>query len=284
MITTYINDLKTIAISDTHGKHRELNIPNCTILICCGDICTDGNKNEIIDFFDWFSEQPGNWKFYTPGNHDLMFELDPEAAKEIIPQYVTYLKNDSFKINENTFIHSYEMPEYLKLINSKATNILINHYPPLGYLDNNRGSEFQSSIINEHQFDKVIFGHEHQKYGRIIKENSELINCSSFNYITTPSIAQKIFRDKPEQWGFRGDMEMWNYLEEKMHKNFPNPNLDSALNLIKGLYNDLIHKKGKRQDRMVNFEQFGMSGGTISLDWWTEIGFPLLEKRILEIK
>lgn len=88
------NGYVIIGISDTHGKHRELDIPSCNILICCGDICTDGNLDEIKDFFKWFSEQPGLTKVFTPGNHDLPFELEPDSAFNLIPEDVLFLKNE----------------------------------------------------------------------------------------------------------------------------------------------------------------------------------------------
>lgn len=44
-------EYKIFIISDTHGFHRKVKIPQCDIIILCGDICNNGNIEEIIDFF-----------------------------------------------------------------------------------------------------------------------------------------------------------------------------------------------------------------------------------------
>ena len=57
MHTIRIKSQKILLLSDTHGKHRLINIPkNIQFTIHCGDICNDGNMEEILDFFDWFSQ------------------------------------------------------------------------------------------------------------------------------------------------------------------------------------------------------------------------------------
>ena len=73
----HINNLSIFAFSDTHGRHRELQVPEKTdILICAGDAVEDNLLgDEYDDFIDWFSSFPAKWKFFVPGNHELSFEL-----------------------------------------------------------------------------------------------------------------------------------------------------------------------------------------------------------------
>ena len=79
-----LNFKKSIfAFSDTHGRHRDLQVPeNVDIVICAGDVVEDDMiGGEYDDFIEWFSSLPVRWKILVPGNHELSFELD--KAKEI---------------------------------------------------------------------------------------------------------------------------------------------------------------------------------------------------------
>jgi 3',5'-cyclic AMP phosphodiesterase CpdA len=55
--------LKFITISDTHGKHQQLQLPQGDVLIHAGDVTSRGRKAEVIDFIKWFSEQDFEFKF-----------------------------------------------------------------------------------------------------------------------------------------------------------------------------------------------------------------------------
>jgi Icc-related predicted phosphoesterase len=61
-------------ISDTHGRHRELKVPECDLIIFAGDESNspkvNENEREAIDFFDWFSKIDIP-KVFVPGNHSV---------------------------------------------------------------------------------------------------------------------------------------------------------------------------------------------------------------------
>lgn len=42
--------MKLVVISDTHGQHDKLTIPECDVLIHCGDFTPDGKYNHVRDF------------------------------------------------------------------------------------------------------------------------------------------------------------------------------------------------------------------------------------------
>lgn len=93
LIEFHYKNKKIVTISDTHGHHRELIIPNTDFLIHCGDACTDGNVEQLKDFFQWFSAQRARYKIFVAGNHDLPFDLDLEGAINLITNNVVYLEN-----------------------------------------------------------------------------------------------------------------------------------------------------------------------------------------------
>ena len=68
---------KIFAFADTHGAHRQVPVPADTdILICAGDAVEDNLKEgDYDDFLDWFSAQPGDYRIFIPGNHELSFDI-----------------------------------------------------------------------------------------------------------------------------------------------------------------------------------------------------------------
>lgn len=68
-------------ISDTHRRHREIEIPPCDVLIHCGDFCSfrQDDRETIQDVDEWFSEQPAKKVLCVAGNHD--FELENEGFR-----------------------------------------------------------------------------------------------------------------------------------------------------------------------------------------------------------
>ena len=53
-----MNSLKIVAISDTHGMHRAVTVPDGDVLIHSGDFCGLGNFLEVLDFAEWMSTFP----------------------------------------------------------------------------------------------------------------------------------------------------------------------------------------------------------------------------------
>src|SRR5690606_12635911 len=91
--------MRIIALSDTHGKHRKIEIPDGDILIHAGDISSRGEKNEVVDFLDWFESQRHQHKIFIPGNHDFFFEVESlSEINSLIPEGVTYLNDSGVEI------------------------------------------------------------------------------------------------------------------------------------------------------------------------------------------
>jgi predicted phosphodiesterase len=77
--------VRVICISDTHGQHAALRVPDGDILIHAGDFMTYGNApREIIDFNTWLGRQPHAHKIVIAGNHDRLFESHPIPARALI--------------------------------------------------------------------------------------------------------------------------------------------------------------------------------------------------------
>ena len=67
-----------VLLSDTHGLHREVQLPPGDLLLFCGDFTFFSRSiEEIADFNRWPGEQPHRYKVLTPGNHEDFLEQDP---------------------------------------------------------------------------------------------------------------------------------------------------------------------------------------------------------------
>lgn len=149
------------------------------MIICCGDICSNGNLEEIKDFFAWFSSLDVPHKIYTLGNHDLPFELELMESIQLIPSNVIFLKNRTITLSNGLSILNYDywlgQESY-----ARSNSIDIHHYPPLGLLDNGRGYPHQLELFNQLSCNFFFYGHVHECAGELESNHKSAINCSSY--------------------------------------------------------------------------------------------------------
>jgi len=170
-----------IALSDTHGKHGELKIPPCDILIHCGDICTDGDENQISDFFDWFSASPAKYKLFVSGNHDYPFVFEPLRAINLIPLNIIFMENRIKTIQNISFLGltSQDNLHGIPDIQTKKVDFLLTHVPPKSILDDDSGCPYLSEFVSILNPRFHIFGHIHQFGGKKLRKgNTVFINAS----------------------------------------------------------------------------------------------------------
>ena len=194
--------MKIVAISDTHGLHQQVQLPKGDLLLHSGDVAKRGSKQEIVAFLNWFSQQDFQYKIFIAGNHDFYFEETPVATiADLIPENVIYL-NDSGVTIEG--IHIWGSPVQPRFFNwafnrdrgadidrhwqliPENTDILLTHGPPQGILDKTFqglevGCEMLLKRIEQIQPKYNIFGHIHEAYGQVTKNNIHFINASVVN-------------------------------------------------------------------------------------------------------
>lgn len=201
------NKLKIIAISDTHGLHSQIEIPECDILIHAGDISPNGKLHHCVDFLEWFSVQPAQYKIFIAGNHDFLFQ-QPVRRRDFFQLHlnnkenVFYLEDQSVRIEGIKFygspwtpwfydwafnkIRGYETKEVADSI-PHDTDVLITHGPPMGILDRtfkdeNVGcSDLMHKVVQMKNLKYHIFGHIHESYGFRKYRETTFINASILN-------------------------------------------------------------------------------------------------------
>ena len=157
------------SFSDTHGNHRELQVPeNIDIAICTGDAVEDNLVgNEYDDFIEWFASLPCKWKIFVPGNHELSFELGQAEGniQRMTQSGITVLENAIedcedviiASISGNASISNENIPDDI--------DIVITHNPPFGILDENMGSVNILDFIMKAKPKYHLFGHIHSTAG-----------------------------------------------------------------------------------------------------------------------
>jgi Icc-related predicted phosphoesterase len=207
--------MKITAISDTHGLHRNLTLDGGDVLIHAGDISKRGMKLEILDFLEWFDEQPYPIKIFTPGNHDFYFEYFPEEYKQMIPKSVICLIDSEYVLEGVKFWGSPVTPWFYDWAFNRQrgpeidvhwqmipddTDVLITHGPPMGILDQTTrkhhvGCEDLMNKIKIVNPSYHVFGHIHEAFGQVIHHETNFINASNvdINYkLVNPSIVFEI--------------------------------------------------------------------------------------------
>lgn len=191
--------MKIVAISDTHGKHASISLPEADMIIHAGDISGRGKKEEVISFLEWFESLPHRYKLFIAGNHDYYFERTSAAEIfRLIPENIIYLNDTGITIenieiwgspvtpwfNDWAFnrIRGVDIRTHWDMI-PVTTDILVTHGPPMGKLDIISGNEHigceelkQRTEIIQPAFH--IFGHIHEGYGRENSGKTEYINAS----------------------------------------------------------------------------------------------------------
>ena len=188
--------LVIVMISDTHGMHREIEVPPGDLLIHAGDITMDSRSAEkLIDFNDWLGELPHRCRVVIPGNHDGFLE-DPSRrglisnATLLVSEDIEFmglkiwgspatpLLGEAFGVvSENGRAELYSrIPD--------DTDILITHGPPYGILDQSPGSEHHQgcrqllAAVQRVQPMMHVFGHIHGGYGTFSTHDTLFINAA----------------------------------------------------------------------------------------------------------
>jgi Icc-related predicted phosphoesterase len=193
--------MKIVFISDTHGQHENLVLPEGDMIIHAGDVSKRGGMAEMEDFLYWYESLPFKHKVFTVGNHDFLAENAPSLFKKLIPDNCIYLENNDVVIEGIRIWGSPITPwfydwafnrqrgadiaKYWAKI-PKGTDILVTHGPPHDILDRTTrgdltGCEDLRLKIEEIKPKYHVFGHIHEAYGMKMVGDTTFINASILN-------------------------------------------------------------------------------------------------------
>lgn len=223
------------AVSDTHEVENLLNIPDCDVLLHCGDVSfQDGNGSATFyarKANEWFgSLRSIKHKIIIGGNHDRFLErLTMEEKRELFSNAV-YLENSGVDIptptgnirihgsplsilgkSQNTaFQYARDSADGRQFINRAipasrgSVDILLTHGMPFGKGDGKRvshGCKMLSERVAELNPIVHVFGHRHQSYSVDFPTDGErtvYINAASLSPMRLPEHAPVVFDVEPE--------------------------------------------------------------------------------------
>ena len=197
---------RIVCISDTHGQHRNLDLPKGDFLVHAGDLTSNGKLAQTIEAATWLNSLVGKYKHVVAiaGNHDwalqaFMTEKHEDAAKHLFGRAV-YLRDEGVTLEGIYLYGSPQTPNFcdwafnverglkIKRYWDKIplyTHVLITHGPPMGILDR-VGKEHVGCADLRVRVEEVkptvhVFGHIHCGYGlrNIRGEETLYVNASS---------------------------------------------------------------------------------------------------------
>jgi Icc-related predicted phosphoesterase len=190
-------EISIVAISDTHGFHDAVDIPDGDILIHAGDLTRHGEMRDVKEFNDFLGGLPHPVKIVIAGNHDFCFESDPETCRSHLNNAI-YLQDQAVTVRGIRFYGSPWQPWFYdwafnlqrgpeirakwELI-PEDTDVLITHGPPFGHGDRTIqgervGCQDLLEVIERIKPDVHFFGHIHEGYGLTRNESTNFINAS----------------------------------------------------------------------------------------------------------
>jgi predicted phosphodiesterase len=210
--------MRITVISDTHTRHDDItnDLPGGDLLLHSGDFMNSGyGEKDIVNFCKWFDAIDNyDTKVFIAGNHDRLFENQPELAKEIYSSYksINYLQDEELGLyldgpngefpEDNIHIYgspwqpafyswAFNLPRNGIELAGKwegipsNTDILLTHGPAWGTLDtvdgrswDNLGCEMLAERIQIVKPKIHVCGHIHSGYGYEFKDGTHFFNAS----------------------------------------------------------------------------------------------------------
>jgi predicted phosphodiesterase len=210
--------MRIVCLSDTHNRHASLRVPPGDLLLHAGDATMHGTPEEVAAFDAWLATQPHRHKVVVAGNHDFLFEREPDAARGLLKSAV-YLQDSGVEVDGLRIWGSPWQPWFFDWAFNLArgaalrrkwdlipegTDVLLTHGPPHRIRDQvagptprlmaavtGRGSHVGCEELRDAVF-RVrprlhVFGHIHECYGQESRDGITFVNASNCNRSYKPA-------------------------------------------------------------------------------------------------
>jgi predicted phosphodiesterase len=187
--------MRIVLISDTHGLHRQLDVPGGDLLIHAGDFTLNSKPPSIVsDFNAWLGSLPHRLKVVVPGNHEFILE-EPRnrgAITNAVLLIDSGVEIEGLRIWGSPTTPLYggafgmSRPEDRKRLWAQipdGLDILITHGPPFAILDHGGSAERREGCPQLLEavfraFPRVHVGHVHHGYGTLRTDDTLFVNAS----------------------------------------------------------------------------------------------------------
>ena len=202
--------MRIVCLSDTHNLHDRIRVPDGDLLLHAGDATMHGTAEEIAAFDAWLASLPHPHKVVVAGNHDFLFERDPERARGLL-RHAVYLQDSGVEVLGLRIWGSPWQPWFFDWAFNlrrgaplkakwdqipQETDVLLTHGPPHGILDRvggplprlmaavtGQGAHVGCEELREAAFRLRprlhVFGHIHECYGRETRDGTLFVNAAN---------------------------------------------------------------------------------------------------------
>jgi Icc-related predicted phosphoesterase len=189
-----------VAMADTHGRHRDLNVPDGDVLIHAGDLTGRGTQHQVEEALAWLKSLPHRHKVLVAGNHDFLYEQEPALAEQLTRDAgVIYLRDSEATLGGLRIWGSPWQPRFFdwafnldrgepldekwRLI-PEGIDVLVVHGPAQGYGDRTHdgrrvGCERLLVHLSRVKPRVFLFGHIHEDKGEWQLGPTRIINCTT---------------------------------------------------------------------------------------------------------
>jgi Icc-related predicted phosphoesterase len=207
-----MRSVRLVLISDTHGRHEALSMPEGDVLIHAGDVSERGSLREVRAFDRFLGSLRFRHRIVIAGNHDFCFEQQPAVARQLVTNAI-YLEDRSLELAGVRFYGSPWQPWFFDWafnlhrgapIRAKwdlipeGTDVLITHGPPMGHGDttvrgDRVGCEELAAAVARVRPRLHVFGHIHEGYGQWSRDGTTFVNASTCDEVYVPCNPPVVF-------------------------------------------------------------------------------------------
>mmetsp|Transcript_108971 Transcript_108971/g.307114 ORF Transcript_108971/g.307114 Transcript_108971/m.307114 type:complete len:293 (+) Transcript_108971:52-930(+) len=185
--------VRIVAMSDTHGFHSDLTVPDGDVLVHCGDAASNSHwskrrHTDFAKFARWFKKFRHPTKFFIAGNHE-----DGVHAASSLGDHVLVGSRQAFGL------HFYGLPfgRRRQALLPEGIDVLLSHEPPWGVLDlalrdADSPPELARPIGSPALLSGLaamrdgsprlhVFGHVHEGRGRRLVNGTVFVNAATAN-------------------------------------------------------------------------------------------------------
>lgn len=190
---------RLVLLSDTHGCHERLSVPEGDILVHTGDFTNNGKELAVRAFARWFAAQPHPHKVVIAGNHDYCLDLDKALGRQVF-QGASYLLDSEVVVEGLRIYGAPWQPEFMNMAFNltrgpalqaawsripNGVDVLLTHGPPFGVLDRTFDDRLVGCEELRMAVDRVgpklhVFGHIHESAGSVGEGGMLFVNASTW--------------------------------------------------------------------------------------------------------
>jgi Icc-related predicted phosphoesterase len=193
--------VRLVCVSDTHNRAEGIDIPEGDVLLHAGDLTGHGEAAEVARAARWLASLPHAHKVVVAGNHDFLFQKQPEQARALLTQVpgLVYLE-DSEATVAGLRIHgtpwqpwfhdwAFNLPRQgseLARVWSRVPagiDVLLAHSPAHGILDLTSDGRAVGCELLRAELLRIrprlhVFGHIHEAHGDVTVDGTRHVNAS----------------------------------------------------------------------------------------------------------